>query len=276
MPAVILGKQWTEESNDVKDQYKKAAEEIKDQHLRDHPEYQYRPRKPTEKKRRMTKRKAAAIAEQAAKENGEKKDLVNNASSSFNPEELGLDSHLTHKSDVPLGSVMHNAEALSSHVVAELQGYPNPAPLEMEYTSEANTVLTLGDDTALPLDFALSTDAFNTSAVTPQLPTVNTSASLGPVLFDNPTEKGQDEYNFYINAEDPSSFPKVADSFDCESAHAAFDNLIGIMPSNDIFGEDHFVMSEAETHRILNACSENIEYSEMFSEQEMGSSAMLS
>ncbi|KAH0382581.1 hypothetical protein KCU92_g6155, partial [Aureobasidium melanogenum] len=47
-----------------KKQWKGKAENVKCQHLRDHLDYQYQPRKPHEKKRRMTKRKAMALAAQ--------------------------------------------------------------------------------------------------------------------------------------------------------------------------------------------------------------------
>ena len=56
-----MGKQWRDESEDVKNGFKELAEELKKQHLRDHPDYQYQPRKPSEKKRRMTRRKAEAL-----------------------------------------------------------------------------------------------------------------------------------------------------------------------------------------------------------------------
>lgn len=46
----------------VKAQFKTMAEEIKKKHLNAHPDYQYQPRKPAEKKRRMTRRKAEKIA----------------------------------------------------------------------------------------------------------------------------------------------------------------------------------------------------------------------
>jgi hypothetical protein len=62
MPAVILGKQWKSESDEVKARYKKRADDIKAKHLQDHPDYQYAPRKPSEKKRRMTARRAAELA----------------------------------------------------------------------------------------------------------------------------------------------------------------------------------------------------------------------
>ncbi|KAH0021774.1 hypothetical protein KCU80_g16008, partial [Aureobasidium melanogenum] len=60
----IIGKMWRDESEPVKKQWKDKAENVKRQHLRDHPDYQYQPHKPHEKKRRMTKRKAMALAAQ--------------------------------------------------------------------------------------------------------------------------------------------------------------------------------------------------------------------
>ncbi|CAD0109790.1 unnamed protein product [Aureobasidium uvarum] len=62
--AKIIGKMWRDESEPVKKQWKDQAESVKRQHLRDHPDYQYQPRKPHEKKRRMTKRKTMALAAQ--------------------------------------------------------------------------------------------------------------------------------------------------------------------------------------------------------------------
>ena len=62
MSAVILGKKWKSESDEVKAHYKKLADDIKAKHMQDHPDYQYAPRKPSEKKRRMTARRAAELA----------------------------------------------------------------------------------------------------------------------------------------------------------------------------------------------------------------------
>ncbi|THX28102.1 hypothetical protein D6D12_05082 [Aureobasidium pullulans] len=57
----IIGKMWCDESEPVKKQWKDQAESVKRQHIRYHPGYQYQPRKPHEKKRCMTKRKAIAL-----------------------------------------------------------------------------------------------------------------------------------------------------------------------------------------------------------------------
>ncbi|KAL8807375.1 MAG: hypothetical protein Q9182_000714 [Xanthomendoza sp. 2 TL-2023] len=65
--AIMLGKQWQNETADIKGQFKSMAEEIKKKHLNAHPTYQYQPRKPAEKKRRMTRRKAEKLSAEAVK-----------------------------------------------------------------------------------------------------------------------------------------------------------------------------------------------------------------
>lgn len=57
--AIKLGQQWQEEDPSTKQHYKDKAEEIKKKHNEQHPTYQYQPRRASEKKRRMTKAKAA-------------------------------------------------------------------------------------------------------------------------------------------------------------------------------------------------------------------------
>lgn len=60
--AIILGKQWKSEDIAVKALYKRKADDLKKKHMEDHPDYQYQPRKPAEKKRRMTRRKVEALS----------------------------------------------------------------------------------------------------------------------------------------------------------------------------------------------------------------------
>lgn len=55
--AKILGKQWKAETEDIRAFYKSKAEAAKLAHVTQYPDYQYRPRRPEEKKRRMTKNK---------------------------------------------------------------------------------------------------------------------------------------------------------------------------------------------------------------------------
>lgn len=49
---------WQQESPEIRSQYKAKAEQKKAEHLLKHPGYCYRPRKPSEKKRRMSRKKA--------------------------------------------------------------------------------------------------------------------------------------------------------------------------------------------------------------------------
>src|SRR5947207_5169217 len=56
--SIIIGHLWKAESPELRREYQKAADDLKERHRKEYPDYQYRPRKPSEKKRR-TKRKAA-------------------------------------------------------------------------------------------------------------------------------------------------------------------------------------------------------------------------
>lgn len=52
-----LGRRWKAEADHVKEKYKALAENLKAKHAAQYPDYQYAPRKPGEKKRRMTAKK---------------------------------------------------------------------------------------------------------------------------------------------------------------------------------------------------------------------------
>ncbi|KAK1060724.1 hypothetical protein LTR12_009508 [Friedmanniomyces endolithicus] len=69
-PAVIIGDKWKGESEEVREIYKRKAEDVKRQHELNHPDYQYQPRKPSAKKRRMTETKLAKLAKAQAEANG--------------------------------------------------------------------------------------------------------------------------------------------------------------------------------------------------------------
>lgn len=61
--AIILGRQWNNEDEATKDEWRLKAEEFKKQHSIIYPRYQYQPRKPSEKKRRVTRGKSGALSE---------------------------------------------------------------------------------------------------------------------------------------------------------------------------------------------------------------------
>lgn len=60
--AIILGRQWNNEDEATKDEWRLKADDFKKQHAIIYPSYQYHPRKPSEKKRRVTRRKSEAAA----------------------------------------------------------------------------------------------------------------------------------------------------------------------------------------------------------------------
>jgi hypothetical protein len=53
---------WQRETPEVRANFKRLAEDEKKLHLQVYPTYRYQPRKPSEKKRRLSKKKADAIA----------------------------------------------------------------------------------------------------------------------------------------------------------------------------------------------------------------------
>lgn len=66
MIAVICGQKWKSENASVIAHYKGMAETLKKKHAEENPDYVYNPRKSSDKKKRMTARKAAALAVAAA------------------------------------------------------------------------------------------------------------------------------------------------------------------------------------------------------------------
>lgn len=69
LPAKKIGLQWRSEKPEVVEAFKKEAEDQKRQHAIDHPGYRYQPRKPSEKKKRMTKNKLAKLAAESGSAN---------------------------------------------------------------------------------------------------------------------------------------------------------------------------------------------------------------
>nr|QIA97808.1 putative MAT1-2-1 protein [Teratosphaeria destructans] len=83
--SVIIGDKWRAESDEVREVYKRKAEDAKRQHELDHPGYQYQPRKPSEKKKRMTKNKLAKLAAKAQENNGDGISVQQPLPDSFDP-----------------------------------------------------------------------------------------------------------------------------------------------------------------------------------------------
>lgn len=59
----ILGRCWNMESRAVRAEYKVRADEVKRLHYEKHPDYQYRPRRPSERRRRANPSAASRVAQ---------------------------------------------------------------------------------------------------------------------------------------------------------------------------------------------------------------------
>lgn len=64
--AIMLGKQWKSEPGEVRAHYKALADEQKQGHAEEYPGYQYTPRQPCERKRRVSSRQCAKHSKAAA------------------------------------------------------------------------------------------------------------------------------------------------------------------------------------------------------------------
>jgi len=59
---VIIGNKWKNEDEAVKDAFRARANEVKRNHNEQHPEYQYQPRKPSQKRKRISRAKTRSAA----------------------------------------------------------------------------------------------------------------------------------------------------------------------------------------------------------------------
>ncbi|KAL8792602.1 MAG: hypothetical protein Q9195_004825 [Heterodermia aff. obscurata] len=215
--SLVLGKQWRNESEEVKNEFKSKAEALKQQHFQDHPEYHYQPRKPSEKKRRMTRRRAEASA------------LDGEPSSS---------------------SARHYASAMLQDINDGLKAFTN-ADFESELpefdtTPSGNIVLNLGDDQldsgTLESMLKFSNQGLPQTMISQgqHVPHMGTAA-----LYSEPSLDTQDEHNFYSGINDPS-LDYRPDIEDVENTEAT---VTEITMANDQADLQHF--AETEYHETF-------------------------
>lgn len=152
----------------MKNEFKALAEKLKKQHFLDHPDYQYQPRKPSEKKRRMTRHKAESLA-------------------------------LNEKSSSP--TILEDASAVLQRIDNDLDVVSEQP--QFETTRNGNIILNLGDE---DLDSSTLTSMLESS--NEGLPQTNVLqhhrwAHMGTAaLYSEPHQGSQDDYNFYSGIND--------------------------------------------------------------------------
>lgn len=170
--AVILGTQWKNEKESTKARYISLAQKLKVKHFLEHPDYQYQPRKPSEKKRRMTRRKAAALAES---------EHVKSSSS----------ANVT-----PADGTLPNAEQSTTMIP------------DLPKTRGGNLVLELGDEAMDDETFAAMLEKYNRSIPPANTPTTIAARNNGKpvVIYDEQSERAQTDANFYSSVLDYNPF----------------------------------------------------------------------
>ena len=149
LQAIILGKQWQLADEETKGHFKEAANILKKKHLEAHPNYQYQPRKPSEKKRRMTRRREG------------------------------------NSSSAAIATKLDSVEPSIENVDVD-HGVP-----EFETTAAGTPLFDLGDINYDDETLTTMLANFNASLS-------NTRNNLpGPVLYSEPTEEAQDDYNLF-------------------------------------------------------------------------------
>ena len=186
LAAVELGLKWKNEDQRVKEFYIHKAKQIKAQHLAQHPNYQYKPRKPSEKKRRVSRRKNSASA------------------NAVHSESASSGTRVAHSVEVP------SPENLA-HTIPEVHK-----------NSAGNAMLELGDPNIDANTFEKILDHINQSSTTQpsRIHTVLTEANTTPVIYDEKCQESQNEGNFFWGAQEdwnpfePLGLQELHDIFD--------------------------------------------------------------
>jgi len=174
------------ESEAVKDEFKALAEKLKRKHFLEHPDYQYRPRKPSEKKRRMTRRKAMASAAGSSQSAAGKGGVVVPSAVPQAPQ----------APQAPMGPIVPGGLALQGGMTTNATS--SSAVAEMELTSDGNLLFSLGDDAITNKDLYDFLGTYNANM--PDTMT-NTNQVMVPggtaVIYNELSQDAQDDFNFY-------------------------------------------------------------------------------
>lgn len=163
LAAIVLGKQWRNEESAIKDLYKRQADNLKKKHMEEHPHYQYQPRKPSEKKRRMTRRKASAVSNRVDPLEGASTQVVSMPMETSLPMETPLPTDLS------------------------------PVFPVFDKTPAGNPVVTFGTDEFDDETFRKLLNEFNESVTTAR-PRAEVNNQF---IFTERTEEAREDFTFY-------------------------------------------------------------------------------
>lgn len=169
-----------------------VAEEIKKKHFHDNPEYSYQPRKPSEKKRRMTRGKAAVVAGMTDTLIAPSSSVQISSSTAFAPVQSGP----TISAPVSLTGIFYQQTTPPSDEL------PVGVPA-FQRTESGNAIVDIGDADISDTMLSAMLDEFNKhqpAMVNPNWqPSVDRAA---PFIYMEDDEVSASDKNFYLNLVD--------------------------------------------------------------------------
>ena len=153
--AQVIGANWRSESAEVKDYFSNLAKFIKDKHAETFPGYTYQPRKPAEKKRRMTAKKAAKLdaLSQALTAKDNKDDL--------NMAQNGVQDGVQNTVDVGFATTPTVPTTTTSTEVSSMQNIDNAELSAVQNPHPAMTYGEFGDNKDMLPQFTFGDTAFS-------------------------------------------------------------------------------------------------------------------
>jgi len=199
----MLGEQWSRESAEVKARWKAVADDIKRKHSEMFPDYQYQPRKPSEKKRRMTRRKAAALAKIAGIRDHNVAAQSQDIPTGCNSGDLIVASaSIPYTTDLEPGNStgsVNDTDGAATFDASTLSGsgnFPEPIPT-FETAANGNLYFDL-DNTVSDEAFATMLDEYNESMPDPAPPQAGVvEPNDYPVISYGPSEDSSNDLSFF-------------------------------------------------------------------------------
>ena len=248
LSAIILGSQWKDEEEATRAHFRSMAEALKKKHLMEHPEYSYQPRKPSDKKRRMTRRKAAVLA-----------DLSETVLLTDTTTPTTVNTSSSESTTSP------GTEYVSDMATPDVNGFDKeedvqPAMLpKFETTQAGNIMVNIGDEDLEDQELAAMLDAYNKDIPAPS--TARTrflQSTTTPVLYAERSEAAQNDVNFYssmidwdtIDRENDEAIARIQAELDNNPELFWTDMNVGINQRTSLFDSANKASYEAELARM--------------------------
>ena len=155
------------------------ATALKAQHMKDHPDYSYKPRKSAEKKRRMTRKKAAMLADLGG--------MMESPNSATYSSVTSTESQST--------GTPHTSPVVGYRSDISMRDPSEPLP-EFDTTDFGNVVLTLGNEDLDDGQLLSMLNSYNRAVPLPATLATTRASHTPAIIYSEPTAEVQDTNNF--------------------------------------------------------------------------------